>query len=188
MPWFKNRSRATRLTILLAIVLGLATPVLAGTVYSWRTEDGTLSFTDDKKHIPARYRNEAEQRQSGSLEGYRQFTSAAKTSDGSYKERLEQRLGELQQGDARHVEGATQGGSGLSVIVGGSRYSRGGGVIVPVDGAASDEPIVTEHLRTKPADSMSTRHVTVTKQGDRIISVHENEKSHRNTPMVPPLD
>jgi hypothetical protein len=36
---------------------------------------------------------------------------------------------------------------------------------------------------------MATRHVTIVRQGDRVISVSKNELSHRDgTGMVPPID
>jgi hypothetical protein len=187
MMWFKNRSRTVRIAISLAVGLGLATPVLAGTVYSWRTEDGTVSFTNDKKHVPSRYRDQVEVRESETLEEYDRFTSAATTSDGSYAERLQQRLNALQ-GATTAVATPVPTGSPMSVIVGGSRYGRGG-VVVPVDNVASNEPVIIEQKRTKPRDSMATRHVTVVRQGDREILVNKNELSHRDgTGMVPPID
>ena len=42
MLFARNRRRATRAILWMAVSLGLATPVIAGTVvYSWKTEDGT---------------------------------------------------------------------------------------------------------------------------------------------------
>ena len=36
---------------------------------------------------------------------------------------------------------------------------------------ASPEPIVTDNVRVMPADSDATRHITVVRQGDKILSV-----------------
>jgi len=184
---FKNRSRTARAAISMAACLGLATPVVAGTVYSWRTEDGTVSFADDKKHVPSRYRESAEVRETGTLEGYERFTSAQKSSDQSYAERLRKRQ-EALQGASTLVITPVPAGSGISTIVGGTRYGRGG-LIVPLGGTDSQEPMIIEKRRTKPGDSMATRHETVVRQGDRIISIQRDELSHRDgTGMVPPVD
>ncbi|MGI9591601.1 MAG: DUF4124 domain-containing protein, partial [Myxococcota bacterium] len=40
------------------LLLGSAAPASASEIYSWRTEDGGYSFTDDPNAIPARYRDQ----------------------------------------------------------------------------------------------------------------------------------
>jgi hypothetical protein len=189
MMLFKNRSRAARIATSLAVCLGLATPVLAGTVYSWRSEDGTISFTDDEKHVPSRYRDSAEVKQTEKLDEYERFTASENDSDGSYAERLKQRRDALQ-GAGTVVITPVPAGSSMSTIVGGTRYGRGG-LVVPLDGTTtnSNEPVIIENRRTKPSDSMATRHETVVRQGDRVISIQRDELSHRDhTGMVPPVD
>jgi len=192
MQWFKKRGSATRAALLLAVALSIATPVIAGTVYTWRTEDGTVSFTDDQKHIPSRYRSQAEARQTKDLDGYKRFTPADKsTTDATYANRLNERLAALQGEDAPARRGVDRAGSsdGISVIVGGTRYGSNA-MVVPTGGTRDgDAPTIVEQRRTKPSDSMATRHETVVKQGDRIISIQRNEKSHRGgSGMVPPID
>jgi len=192
MQWFKKRSSAARGALLLAVALSIATPVIAGTVYTWQTEDGTVSFTDDQKHIPSRYRDQAEARQTQDLDGYKRFTPADKsTTDATYANRLNERLATLRGEDATARPSGDHAGSsdGISVIVGGTRYGSNA-MVVPTGGTRDGEaPTIVEQRRTKPSDSMATRHETVVKQGDRIISIQRNEKSHRGgSGMVPPVD
>jgi len=192
MQWFKTRSGAARGALLLAVALSIATPVVAGTVYSWRTEDGTVSFTDDTKHIPSRYRDQAEARKMQDLGGYKRFTPADKsTTDADYASRLNMRLAALRGEDVKGGAEAAEAGStdGVSVIVGGTRYGRNAMVIPAGDRTEGEAPTIVEQRRTKPSDSMATRHETVLRQGDRIISIQRDEKSHRGgSGMVPPVD
>jgi hypothetical protein len=187
MLWFNKRCRAERVAILLAACLGLATPVLAGTVFSWKTEDGTVSFTDDKKHVPSRYRDQVKEREMDGLESYERFTPTGQQPVSSYAKRLEERQSALSR-SAAPLGVANAPGMSAAVIVGGSRYGNGG-MVVPLNGMNADEPMVIEQLRTKPKDSMSTRHITVVKQDGRVIAVRKDELSHRDgTGMVPPVD
>ena len=47
----------------------------------------------------------------------------------------------------------------------------------------SDEPVIVDDIRVRPdsaVDSLATRHITVVRQGDRVISVsrpHHNQRS-----------
>ncbi len=191
MQWFKKTNGAARGALLLAVAVSFATPVVAGTVYTWRTEDGTVSFTDDVKHIPSRYRGQAETRAMKDLDGYKRFTPADKSStNDTYAERLNSRLATLKGEDAVARDGVEYGGSGdgIAVITGGTR-NGGNGMVVPVGSSRDGAPTIVEQRRTKPSDSMATRHETVVKQGDRVISIQRNEKSHRGgSGMVPPVD
>ena len=78
-------------------VVAFAAPSLAGTVYKWTTESGTTSFTDDPKRIPARYKESAERRQTGSLRNYSRFTVAESTAKKPYAERVDSRIAALRQ-------------------------------------------------------------------------------------------
>jgi hypothetical protein len=192
MHWFKTTNSAARGALLLTVALSIATPVVAGTVYTWRTEDGTVSFTDDVKHIPARYKGQAETRSMQDLDGYKRFTPADKSSTGStYAERLNTRLVALK-GEAPRAQdsvGHGASGNGISMIMGGTRHGNNGMVVPAGSTRAGDGPTVVEQHRTKPSNSMATRHETVVKQGDRIISIQRNEMSHRDSSgMVPPVD
>ena len=47
------------LALVLLTTLALLTTDAQAETYHWVTEDGTVSFTDDEKHIPARYHDAA---------------------------------------------------------------------------------------------------------------------------------
>lgn len=182
----QERSRGTRIALLAGVVLGIATPVIAGTVYSWKTEDGTISYADDKKRIPLMYRDSAKKQSTGKLENYGQFTeSESRDPDSAYAERLNARLDSLR---GAATASAAQPGQAvapaphpIAVSTGGSRYGRGA-TIIPVGEATpgSSEPIVIEEKRVYPEDSNATRHVTVIKQGDRVISVQKDRVKQRS--------
>lgn len=183
----KDRSRGARIALVAGVVLGLATPVIAGTVYSWKTEDGTISYADEKKRIPKMYREKAKKQSTGKLENYKQFTESEKATNGTYEDRLNSRLDSLR--GATTAAAAQPGqavapapaGHPIAISTGGSRYGRGS-TIVPVGQATpgSDEPIVIEQQRVYPEDSNATRHVTVVKQGDRVISVQKDRVNQRS--------
>jgi hypothetical protein len=164
------------------VAFGLAAPVVADTVYTWTTEDGTVAFTDDVKHVPARYRAQVRVKPMEDLQGYDRYTPMQPN---------EALLAEDVQDAA--VQAAQPGAvvvpvSGISAVVGGSRYGDGG-LVVPVDDVGSDAPLVIESHRVKPKNSMATRHDTIVKQGDRVIAIQKDERSQRDwTGMVPPTD
>ncbi len=187
MSWFNRQTFAAHIAISLVagFVVGISAEVLADTVYKWTTEDGTIAYTDDQKHIPARYREQVEQQQMKRLSGYERFTPLGKQGGGA--EAAGVAAATTQTPETIIVDGA---GSGLSVMTGGSRFGQGG-VIVPVDSGiatATAEPIVIENRRVQRSDSMATSHETVVRQGDRIISIDRDEPNQRETGMVPPLD
>jgi hypothetical protein len=175
----KERSGTARIALVAGVVLGLATPVIAGTVYSWKTEDGTISYADEKKKVPKMYRDSAKRHATGKLDGYDQFTESDKAVDGSYEDRLNARLESLRGAASAAAtqpgQAVAPGSAPIYISTGGSRYGRDA-VSVPVGRATagSDEPIVIEEKRFRPADSNASRHVTVVKQGDRVISVSKD--------------
>ncbi len=88
---FSNWSPRARVAIVAAICLGLAAPALAGTFYSWQTEDGVYSYTDDAKRIPAKYKKEAERRPMGELTRYKRYTEVSSEKAKPYVERIHER-------------------------------------------------------------------------------------------------
>ncbi len=174
--------------IALGLVLGLAiaTPVVAGTVYSWQTEDGTLSFTDESKKVPKKYKDQAERSSTGDLRSYERYTPAdASTDERPYAERLQKRLAQVRGAAAAEAAATAASGAGapagapIAISTGGSRFGRNA-TMVPVGGAPSGEPVVIEQKRVRPDDSNATRTITVVKQGDRVISVQKGQKNHRS--------
>lgn len=185
MSWLKSRSFGMRvvLTLVAGFVVGVSAEVLADTVYTWTTDDGTVSYTDDEKHVPARYRERVQVKVMQGLEGYYRFTPVESAKPAEDVAAV---------AETPAVSAAPPvvvvPGSGMSVVTQGNRYG-GGGMIVPVDAAPTDEPVVIESRRVQRDDSMATSHETVIRQGDRVLSVRRNESSHRDgTGMVPPVD
>jgi len=186
MSWLNKQSfwAHVALSLVAGFVMGVSAEVLADTVYTWQTDDGTVSFTDDQKHVPARYRDRVQAKSLQGLEGYYRYTpvesrAAADTAAAA---------GETPAVSAP-AEVVVVPGAGVSVMTSGTRYGTSG-VIVPVGEAPpGDEPIVIESRRVQRDDSMATSHETVVRQGDRVISMRRNESSHRDgTGMVPPID
>ena len=83
---------------------------------------------------------------------------------------------------------ATGGGAGLSYSIpfigGGSPGGhRGAQMQLPLGAlgdADSDEPITVESVRMQPTEGAATRHWTIVKQGDRVISVIKGENRDRS--------
>ena len=173
----KDHALLVLVTVGLAVV-AVAVPSFAGTVYSWTTEDGTSAFTDDPKRIPAKYKNKAERRQLGKLKNYKQYSESKIKQEAPYEQRVNQRLSALRTPQPPAVSAGPPGQAG------GVRYGVGIGsndndqLSFPV-GGASDEPLVTSdhHIRTR--DSIATRSVTVTKQGDKIVSIRMSAPGQR---------
>src|SRR5215469_13743865 len=72
--------------------LSLAGPALAAELYRWTTDDGTVAFTDDVKHIPERYRKVAKKISTGSLRDYTRYTpdrSLTRNSEVALAERVD---------------------------------------------------------------------------------------------------
>ena len=170
--------------VLLVFVTGVtlaavAAPSFAGTVYSWTTEDGTMSFTDDPKRIPAKYKSAATQRQLGKLASYARLTESDVKYAAPYEKRVADRLEALRAEELPAVSAAPPGVAGA-----GLRYGVGIGatdndqISFPVEGADA-EPLVTTTHRIRMRDSIATQDVQVTKQGDEVISVRIGERNQR---------
>jgi hypothetical protein len=171
-------SRSWALAGAAALAAGLAAPVAADPVYSWRTADGGYAFTDDPKAIPARYRDQVEVREAKRLDEYKRYTPADDEASERYAIQLDRRLEHLRRVNAQPVVRAPQtfagtpaDPSGVSASV--SMRSEMGfqpGVEI-ADATNGDEPIVVETLFTRPEGKMVTRQTTVVRQGDKTISI-----------------
>ena len=158
--------------------IGLAAPVAADVVYSWTTESGTTSFTDDADKIPAKYASSAQEKSLESLRSYPRLTIQ------TYLPPVAAAPVRTGREASRHAEGQEEG---LSVLVGGTRFGNNAAV-VPIGGDLDDEaPTIIDNYRVKPKDSMATRHVTVIKKDGRIISIQRNQLNQDDrSGMVPP--
>ena len=187
MSWLNKQTFGTHvaLSLVAGFVMGVSAEVLADTVYSWTTDGGTVAYTDDEKHVPARYRDRVEVRELEDLKDYYRYTPI---DNGAFAEAAEQKAAEGAGTVAPAPGTVVVQRPGLSVISGGTRNGNDG-TIIPVDGAGDGEPVVIERRRVKRSDSMATQHETVVRQGDRVISIRRDRPSHRDgTGMVPPVD
>jgi hypothetical protein len=180
------------------LVAGLAGPAFAGNVWSWRTEDGAFAFTDDSKRIPAKHRAEAQKRSMGKLGRYDRFTKINAEIEKPYTDRVRDRQSELRQrtgtapmGVVHRAARSNDVGLAFGVSAGGGREGEGTQVLVPLNPnrtSSDSEPTVIENIRVKPRHSLATRHATVVKQGDRIVSVIKNELNQRGVNGTPESD
>jgi len=166
------------------LVATLAVPAAAGSFYRYETDDGGIAFTDDPKRIPARYRDDAETIARQGFDGFDRYTHVEAEREAGHEGRTAARLGHLRDLNARLVTpgavGAPQPGAGPGGLT--LRTSRGGPSVESVVGrAGGDEPVIVEKVRTRPDGSPVTRHVTIVRQGDRILSVIAPEKNHSTT-------
>ena len=183
------------------LVVGLTGPAFAGNVYSWVTEDGTYAFTDDSKRIPAKHRADVKKRPMGKLTRYERFTEVSSESNQLYADRIRERRLALRNVTTAAPMGAVVGAvqpqsSGIlySIPMTGSSGRRGGGagasIVVPVgkQASAESEPTTIQSVRVKPRRNMATRHFTVVKQGDRIVTVIKGELNQRPLRSRPESD
>ena len=173
-----NWIKITRSLALGALALALAAPASAGTVFGWTTDDGIAAYTNDPKRVPARYKDGVRRiRVSNGLSSYSRFTPRDHASNASYEKRVYERVERLRALNA-HLDASfaaansnprkpfgQHGGSGQTTL----QLDENSRIRVqaPVRG---NEPIVVDEVRMR-ADNMFTRHVTVVRQGDRVIAV-----------------
>ncbi len=172
------------------LVAGLAGSAFAGNVYSWVTDDGTYAFTDDSKRIPAKHRAEARKRPMGKLTRYERYTEVSSDTKAPYAERIRERRLELRKMAAAAPVGAVVGAMqsqatglvySIPVSGGSGRGHSGASIQVPIGGQASAaaQPTTIESIRVKPRHNMASRHWTVVKKGDRIVTVIKGELNQR---------
>lgn len=184
------------------LVVALAGPAFAGNVYSWVTEDGTYSFTDDSKRIPAKHRSEAKKRSLGKLSRYERFTEISSEKTEPYAERVRSRRDQLRQTTVTAPQGVVAGAvvaqSGpttdyTAAVTGGTTRAGRSGVSMrfplgPSASADDDEPTTIESRRMDPSDSLATRHWTFVKKGDRIVTVIKGERRQRSLQAISESD
>ncbi len=164
------------LTSSLLIVL-LAGPAAAGSLYRWTAADGSAAFSDDLKRIPSQYRASAQLVRSSDLASYGRYTPAetrAARTDRSAAliERIE-RLRAVNEAPAANSV-APRGTRSHTIL----RLDNRTSVTIPNDRGNGDEPIVVEQRRVRDRNNISTTHVTVVRQGDEVLSVVRPESAH----------
>ena len=165
------RSRTLSL-VSAVLLLAVAAPSSAGTVYSWRTEDGGYAFTDDPKAIPARYRDQATVRTSARLHDYKRYTPSDDRAAERYANQLDKRLAHLRALNAQPVVARNAAAAGSAPSASLSMQSANGyEPSVEISSGYGEEPIVVDTLFTRPEGKMVTRHTQVVRQGDKVLSV-----------------
>jgi hypothetical protein len=158
------------------LALAFGTAASAAEVFRWTAADGSVAFTDDVKRIPAQYREQAVRTPAGDLSGYGRYTPARAVptrSEIALAERLE-RLREINAADGAAAAQRTPFESTQTIL----RLNQRSSIAIPNDRLAGDEPIVVEQRRVRDRNNISTTHVTVVRQGDRILSVVRPESAH----------
>jgi uncharacterized protein DUF4124 len=158
-------------------VLSLAGPVFGAELYRWKSDDGTVAYTDDAKRIPEHYRKVAKKISTGSLRDYARYTpdrSSTKDSEVALAERLDrlratnaaleshptaphmQPTQTPSQSDSPLVRVGPQGEPALEVSPGGRENSG---------------PLIVEQRRYRMDGGFVTRTDTVVRQGDEVIAI-----------------
>ena len=189
----KTATRVGRILLGAILFIAMAGPAFAGNVYSWVTEDGTYAFTDDAKRIPATYRSEAKSRPMGDLKRYGRYT-VDRTGKG-YTDRLDQRRADLRERASAEPSNVTAAPTSMPGTTSGLKYAvpfigggspgghRGAQMQLGLGGPGmgdNGEPMSVESLRMQPSQGQATRHVTVVKQGDRVVAVIKGEIRDRS--------
>ena len=160
--------------VAIALVWVAPLPAAAGTVYSWRTEDGGYAFTDDRDAIPARYRDEVRTRRSARLRHYDRYTPQAPGIGVAYAAELAARLEHLRQFNNEEPEtrtgSRTAGFEGVGETI---RLSTGVENAPTIDIRTNDDgpPIVVETFFTRPDGGAVTRQSLVVRRGDKTLAV-----------------
>jgi hypothetical protein len=154
-----------------------AGPAMAGSVWRWTADDGSVAFADDVKKIPSQYRAGAKLVRTGDLGGYARYTPA-ETRAASQERRLqlEERLARLRA--LNETPGAVRAPARVGQTHTILRLDNRASITIPNDALGGDEPVVVEERRVRDRNNISTTHVTVVRQGDRILSVVRPESAH----------
>ena len=158
------------------LAVAMATSAAGETVYRWTAPDGSVAFTDDAKRIPAQYREQAQRTRTGDLASYGRYTpsrAGASSREAQLAERLERLRAINATGDAPAPR--AHAASGTQTIF---QLDNRSSIAIPNDQLVGDEPVVVEQRRVRDRNNISTTHVTVVRQGDRILSVVRPESAH----------
>ena len=155
------------------LALALIAPAAAGTLYKWTGVDGGFSYTDDLERVPQQYRASVVQVKTGGLASYERYTPANDPAGNERHERLMARLERLRAINAETEvvapsAMAAPAGAPAQVLV---QIDRRHSVAVPTLASDSGEPVVVERRRVLVPGRNVTEHVTIVRQGDRILSV-----------------
>jgi hypothetical protein len=165
----------TLLSLLLSAAF--AAPAAAGSVWRWTADDGSVAFADDAKKIPSQYRERAKVVRTGDLGGYARYTPAETRAASRERQlQLEERLLRLRDLNDERATAAAPASVGATQTV--LQLDNRTSIAIPNDRLGDDEPVVVEQRRVRDRNNISTTHVTVVRQGDRILSVVRPESAH----------
>jgi hypothetical protein len=182
MLMFSRQGRWLRFVLGALVVLGLSGQSFAGTVFTWETDDGTISFTDDAKRIPARYKPSATKKEMSPLKTYPRYTPAGRSHAAKETEQAQVLSGDGQTVGAQRGQATAPGFDGRAISFGGSRYGSGVRYQIPESGVTEVEagPTVIETMRVRPENSLATRTITVVRQDGRIVAVNKAQPNQRS--------
>jgi len=153
------------LTAIVAAAL-LAPPAGAADLFRYETESGTLSYTDDVKRIPSRYRDQAVREAPRSLSTYPRLTVVDSPPEAPAEAPAERDpFAALAEALARFAPAAPGDASAVQVPVGESFSFQ-----AP---AAGEEPVRVRRNQWREVDDGSLTYYkpfTVIEQGDRVIA------------------
>ncbi len=144
---------------LLAAGIAAAPALASADWYRWESENGTVSFTDDAKRVPARHRDGAERISARDLESYARFT------------RVERHAGPTPwqlEAEAPVAEPAAAGEPKLHIPIG------RGMLELPDDG--SEEPIVVRRGRYAATPDGYYKSHTIVERDGRVLAIVEDAR------------
>lgn len=160
-------------------------PASAGTIYSWRTEDGTYAFSDDPEAIPTRYRDQVRTRVMSGLRDYERYTEPVPGSGAQYAEELAARLERLRATNAALAAAGPSTATAAGASAAGPRISlRTGNASAPTIDLTTDAgagPLVVETIFTRPEGKMITRKSLIVRQGGKTIAIVRPRSIETNT-------
>jgi len=179
--------RMWKTTLLVGVGLAFVLPATAGTLYRWKTADGSVSVTDDPDRIPARYKSAARAFETSGMRGFERHTQTDGVAQAEYEVALYERLARLRELNAAlnaQSYGRAPAGPaaaeqpGFEAIV---QLNDGTALRVPSQ-PGGDGPIIVEEKRVRRPGQITTVHDTIVRQGDEILMIVVPDNSHEASP------
>jgi hypothetical protein len=161
------------------LVATLAVPAAAGSFYRYQTDDGAIAFTDDAKRVPERYQDSAEVIQRNGFDDFDRYTEVGPSHEAAFAGRTNARIEHLRELNARTV--SPDAVTAPSALAPGSLALRTSRDVQTFMSPQGNEPVIVETVRSRPDGSPVTRHITIVRQGDRILSVVAPQQHHSTT-------
>ncbi len=183
--------RSDRLVIKIALASTLAlswgTTALAADLFRWRQANGNLAFTDDEKRVPDRHRASAEKVSTGELAEYGRYTPADGAAVAAYGEGLSARVERLKALNARldALHAALDEAGALAADDLRVRFDeRGATTLETTAPGAGHEPVIVEEVRLRVPGTEVTRHDTIVRRGDRVLTIRRPRAHETYVPGV----